>query len=231
MDQLPAPRRPGGPWPAADAAFVNSGASGIGCVLAGVGALLFLTACAAAGAIWPESVLTNGGAGGERIIATVIAVFFGAISLLVLLMLPAALRTHGLAVDGHGLWYVMRQGAELVPWAQVRAIGGSYTMSAKGVSTSLGQAAGKAIAEAALTDNGRQHFAVEVFLNDPAFVAGRRRNRLALLHAATEKEPPPAPGLPGARLRIVIRGIGDYRQMAAHLHQTAPHLWIGEYRR
>lgn len=229
MDQLPAPQRPGQPWPAPEAAFINSGRSGIGCVLLGAGLLLFFTLCAAAGALWPETMLTDGGSGGTRVIATVIAVLFGALSLFMLASLPKALRTHGLAVDRDGVWCVDRHTAEFVPWQQVRAIGGSFTVRREAPSSSLGSAAGKAIANAALTDKGRQHFAVEVFLHDPGSVDGSRL--LSPMQARTRTERPPAPGLPGARLRFLIRGVSDYREMAGHLYRVVPRLWIGEYQR
>lgn len=199
-------------------------------MLVGAGLLFFFTVCAILGAVSPERFLTeSGNPGAQRIIATVIAVFFGALSLFMIAALPAALRTHGLAVDRSGIWYVTKKKAEPVPWPQIRAIGGSWVMAPKRPTTSLGGMIGRAIVRAATTDDGRERFAVEFFLRDPRSVAGL--TRLELLQKSTEREQPPRPGLPGARLRFVIRGIGDYREMAAHLHRCAPGLWVGEYRR
>ncbi|MFC7328205.1 hypothetical protein [Marinactinospora rubrisoli] len=229
MDRIPAPKHPNQPWPAADAAFVNLGRSGMGCLLLGVALLLFFTVCAALGAIWPERFLTGGDPGTLRIISAVIAVFFGLLLLAVLVSLPNALRTHGVAFDRFGLWYIDRQQAELVAWPLIRAIGGSWMWARKAPASSLGSAIGKEIARAALTDDGREKFAIEVFLTDPNSVAGHKR--LALIQSTTQREQPPRPDLPGARLRFPVRGIGDYRKMAAHLQSTAPSLWIGEYQR
>lgn len=191
--------------------------------------MLFFTACAAAGAIWPEQVLTNGGAGAERTIATVVATGLGALSVLMLLMFVPTLRTHGLAVDRWGLWFVTKKRAELVSWDQVRAIGGSWKERRRPYQASLGAKLGQALARRLTTEDGREQFAIEVFLHDPGSVSGQRpfdhHQRL------TRDEDAPVPGLPNSRLRFVVRGSSDYREMAERLHQWAPHLWVGEYQR
>ncbi|RNL86478.1 hypothetical protein [Halostreptopolyspora alba] len=229
MDQPPTPPRSDQPWPSPDAAFLNLGRSGLGCSLVVLGLLLFFTASAAAGALWPERVLTNDGAGAERTIAAVIAIGLGVLTVVVLLMLVPTLRTHGLAVDRWGVWFVTTKRAEGVAWSQIRAIGGSWRERKRTPKASVGAKLGHEIVRAATTDDGRELFAVEVFLHDPGSVAGRTpfdsHQRL------TRDEDPPVPGLPNSRLRFVIRDMGDYREMAGLLYQWVPQLWIGEYRR
>lgn len=72
-------------------------------------------------------------------------------------------------------------------------------------------------------------FAIEVFLHGPGPVSGQRpfdhHQRL------TRDAAPPVPGLPNSRLRFVVRGTSDCREIAAHLHKWAPHLRVGEYQR
>ncbi|MBB4932687.1 hypothetical protein F4561_003507 [Lipingzhangella halophila] len=221
---MPTPTTSGRPWPSADAAFVNLARTGLGRIFVGLGLLLFFTGCAAAGAIWPERFLTEDGEGGARNIAAVIAVLFGALSVVMLFGLARTLRTHGPAVDRSGLWFLTGGRAEVAPWPQILAIGGSW-VPARGGARGLG---GMAV-DAMLTDKGRRFFAVEVFLYDPGAVAGQRTFDRQLHR--TRNERPPRAGLPGARLRFTFRTIRHYRAFAARLNRWAPQLWIGEYQR
>ncbi|QBI56632.1 hypothetical protein [Streptomonospora litoralis] len=229
MDRLPEPATREGPWPAADAAYLSLARSGLGLALAGTAVTLFLTCCAVLAAVWPERFLANGGAGGERTIAIVIAVVLGLLTLLLSAGVVAALSPHGLAVDRHGIWFVTRVRAEPVSWQQISAIGGSWKEKRRVYKSSLGARIGQEIMRRLLTDRGRYLYAVDVFLHDPDSVADR--HPFAVHQRHTRHEAPPAPGLPSRRLRFHVGAIGDYREMARHLHRSAPHLWIGEYRR
>ena len=229
VDQLPPPKSRDQPWPSPDAMFVDLGRGGLGCSLTALVLLLFFTTCATAGALWPEQILTNGGAGGERTIATVIAVVFGVLSVAMVLMLIPTLKTHGLAVDRSGLWFVTKKTAEVVSWEQVRALGGSYKVKQRTYKRGVGAKLGQELARSALTDQGRILHSIEVFLHDPHAVAGRRPFDQHL--RLTQDEAPPTPGLPHSRLRFVCRHTDHYRKLAAHLSQGMPHLWVGEYQR
>lgn len=229
MDQLPPPKSRNQPWPSPDAMFVDLGRGGLGCSLLALGVLLFSTGCAAAGAVWPERVLRDGGAGGEQTIATVIAVVFGVLSVAMVMMLIPTLKTYGPAVDRSGLWFVTKKTAEFVPWQQVRALGGSYKVKQRTYKRSVGAVLGQELARSALTDEGRMLYSIEVFLHDPRTVAGREPFDQHL--RLTQDEAPPAAGLPHSRLRFVCRDTDNYRNLAAHLYQWMPHLWVGEYQR
>lgn len=229
MDQLPPPKSRNQPWPSRDAMFVNLGRGGLGCSLLALGLLLFFTGCAAAGALWPEEILTDGGAGGEQTIATVIAVVFGVLSVAMVMMLAPTLKTHGLAVDRSGVWFVTKKTAEVVPWQQVRALGGSYKVKRRTYKPSVGAKLGQELARSVLTDGGRMLYSIEVFLHDPRAVAGRKPFDQHL--RLTQDEAPPAAGLPRSRLRFVCRDTDHYRELAAHLYQWTPRLWVGEYER
>ncbi|WP_222936619.1 hypothetical protein [Streptomonospora sp. PA3] len=226
---MPRSEETGRSRPAADAAFVNLGRSGMGRSLAGTAVLILMTCCAALGAAWPERFLTGGAAGPERTIALVIAIACGLLSLPAIAGVAASSRTHGLAADRTGLWFVTRRSAERVDWPQIRAVGGSWRESRRTFKAGLGARLGQELMRFLTTENGKHMYAVEVFLHDPGSVSGQEP--FATHQRLTRDEPPPVPGLPGSRLRFSVRGIKDYREMAAHLHRCAPHLWIGEYRR
>lgn len=227
MHELPPPPRPDVAWPARDAAYVDMSRSGMGLIIVGIALVGVLGSLATAGAIWPEDFLTNGGGGGERTVAVVMAVSCNLLFLGMVGGFVVWLRRRGLAVDQAGLWYVSARQAHLVPWQDITAVGGSFRVESRSPKASLGAAIGQEVMRRALTDDGRKFFAVEIFVRDPAVLGAGSDGPT---WAVARGEPPRA-GLPDVRLRLIIAGIPDYRRMASHLQHRVPHLWLGEYQR
>lgn len=100
------------------------------------------------------------------------------------------------AVDASGVWYTRRRRGILVPWLQVRAVGGGYWIRRV-------HGAGDVVIRAVTTDEGREYQAIEVFLRDDAVVKADRRLRGRWFD---QQEAEAAPELVGGRLRFIFAG-------------------------